>query len=94
MWKQAVLQAGQELEQVAPLGKAKWRSLDAILTDQHHRPPTVNCRRHETDDFFICFGTMKRQDKHTDAAPTHLVDDSAGRQSPPEGLSWHSPSKH
>lgn len=42
--KEAVLQAGQELEQVASFGEAKRRSLDAVLADQHHRPSTVNCR--------------------------------------------------
>lgn len=42
--KQAVLQAGQELEQVASSGEAKRRSLYPVLTDQHHCPPTVNWR--------------------------------------------------
>jgi len=43
--QQAVLQAGEELEQVASSGEAEWRSLDPVLTDQHHRPPAVHCRR-------------------------------------------------
>lgn len=44
MRKEAILQTGQELEQVASFGEAKWGSLDAILADQHHSPSTVNCR--------------------------------------------------
>lgn len=45
MGEQAVLQAGQELEQMASSGESEWRSLDAILADQHHRPPTVHYRK-------------------------------------------------
>ena len=54
--KQAVLQAGEELEQVASSGEAKRRSLYPVLTDQHHCPPTVNCTHthtHTGDDFFL-----------------------------------------
>ncbi len=51
--KQAVLQAGEELEQVASSGEAKWRSLDPVLTDEHHRPPTVNYRKCTRGDFFV-----------------------------------------
>ena len=51
--KQAVLQAGEELEQVASSGEAKRRSLDPVLTDQHHCPPTVNCRRCTAVDLFV-----------------------------------------
>lgn len=42
MGKEAVLQTGEELEQVASFWEAKWRSLDTILTDQYCSPPTVN----------------------------------------------------
>lgn len=51
--KKAVLQAGEELEQVASPGEAKWGSLDSILTDQHHRPPTVHCMRCTGNEVFI-----------------------------------------
>lgn len=45
MGEEAVLQAGEELQQVASSGEAEWRSLYPVLTDQHHRPPTVNCSK-------------------------------------------------
>lgn len=58
MGKEAVLQTGQELEQVASFGEAKWRSLDAILADQHHSPSTVNCR--DTWDRMSLFQSLMR----------------------------------
>lgn len=45
VWKETVFQAGQELEKVAALWESKRRPLDPILTDQHHRPAAVHCRR-------------------------------------------------
>lgn len=51
--KQTVLQAGEELEQMASSGEAKWRSLDPVLTDQHHRASAVHYRRCVADDYFI-----------------------------------------
>lgn len=53
MRKKAVLQAGQELEQVASSREAKWRSLDTVLTNQHHCPTTINCKRYMGDYVFI-----------------------------------------
>lgn len=40
--KEAILKAGEELEQMTSFREAKWRSLDPVLTDQHCRPPTVH----------------------------------------------------
>ena len=51
--KEAVLQAGEELEQVSSPGEAQGRSLDSILTDQHHRPPTVHYRKCTGNESFI-----------------------------------------
>lgn len=44
MGQEAVLQAGEELEQVPPSGEAQRGSLNAVLAHQHHRAPAVHCR--------------------------------------------------
>lgn len=43
--QQAGLQAGQELQQVAPLREAERGPLDAILAHQYHRAATVHWGR-------------------------------------------------
>lgn len=42
MRQQAGLQAGEELEEVAPFREVQRRSLDAVLAHQDHCPTTVN----------------------------------------------------
>lgn len=45
VWKQTILQTGEELKQVASSGEAEWRPLDPVLTHQHHCASTVDYRR-------------------------------------------------
>ncbi|TNN34963.1 hypothetical protein EYF80_054865 [Liparis tanakae] len=62
--QQAVLQAGEELEQVASSGEAEWRSLDPVLADQHHRPPAVHCRRGVAFRLSCFLGVTRRRRTH------------------------------
>lgn len=41
--EQPVLQAGEELQEMPPLGEVEGWPLDPILADQHHRPAAVHC---------------------------------------------------
>ena len=44
MGQEAILQAGEELEQMPPSREAQRGSLDAVLAHQHNRAPAVHCR--------------------------------------------------
>lgn len=50
MGQQAGLQAGEELEEVAPFREMQRRPLDAVLAHQNYRPAAVNWEKEAGED--------------------------------------------